>query len=167
MTTENTSLSIFCCTYCSGPPNHSIIGFSYCSQKSQLLSPLLHFLLKTLTYIANGATAKQGKPKTTCTLPEQSMGRAEQEEWRTITFIRNIFTYLKCLNMFWFYAIVWRLSNNELLPNDAVEWTTPFLRIRKLPVSNLGLETGYPEFPQSLQANTGIYFGARVLPHPY
>jgi hypothetical protein len=46
-------------------------------------------------------------------------------------------------------------------PNVVVEWLTLLLRIRKVPSSNLGTETGYLDysfrrFPQSIQGNDGI-----------
>jgi hypothetical protein len=37
-----------------------------------------------------------------------------------------------------------------------VEWLTLLLRTREILGPNLGPETGYPGFPQSLQANAGI-----------
>jgi hypothetical protein len=47
------------------------------------------------------------------------------------------------------------------LPNVVVEWLTLLLHICEVPGSNLGQDTGYPteifhDFPQSLQANSGI-----------
>jgi hypothetical protein len=47
------------------------------------------------------------------------------------------------------------------LPNVVVKWLTLLLRIRDFSGSNLGPETGFPDwdfrgFPQSLQANAGI-----------
>jgi hypothetical protein len=47
-----------------------------------------------------------------------------------------------------------------MVPNVVVEWLTFLLRIKEIPGSNLGSETGNPDsffrLPQSLQANFGI-----------
>jgi hypothetical protein len=50
---------------------------------------------------------------------------------------------------------------HKYLPNVAVQWLTLLHRIREISGSNLGLETGYPDwglrgYPQSFQANAGI-----------
>jgi hypothetical protein len=57
-----------------------------------------------------------------------------------------------------FREIIALRSQNQ--PNVVVERLTLLLRIRKVPTSNLGQETGHPDrvfrdIPQSLQANAG------------
>jgi hypothetical protein len=39
-----------------------------------------------------------------------------------------------------------KINNNKLPPNVEVEWLTLLLRIREVRGSNLGPDSGYPEF---------------------
>jgi hypothetical protein len=66
------------------------------------------------------------------------------------------------------YTYVYTIQNAS---NVEVEWLTLLLRIREVPVSNLGLENGYPDwgyscFRQSLQANARMVPKIRPWPLP-
>jgi hypothetical protein len=80
--------------------------------------------------------------------------------------------FLLCL---YYFVCFWRTPSQLQVPNIAVEWLTHLFRIREVPGSNLGPDTGYPDWgfswfssvlPGICWDNTLKLDHDRFLPHP-